>query len=69
MYVEAEFYCFPDSKHHFIERPRLGMTTVKLRNGSHIKAIIITLDDNVKLSLHFSLLIDSTTKAEIGQRQ
>lgn len=68
MYVKAEFYCLPDSHHHLIERTRLGMTTMQFRNRSHVKTLIISLDDNVKLSQYLSLLIGSTAKAEIGQR-
>ncbi len=55
-HFEAEFDGFSDSQHGIIEGLGLGVAAVQLRNGGYVIARSVTLDNDVELSRHSSIL-------------
>jgi hypothetical protein len=50
--LQAELGGLSNANHQLIERPRLGVASLELRDRSNVETLTVALDDDVKFSLH-----------------
>jgi hypothetical protein len=62
--LQAELGGLSNAIHQLIERLRLGVASLELRDRSDVEALTVPLDDNVEFSLHDAITIETFSSSQ-----